>query len=240
MTSFGSGSVPRRPFSTMATQLCSDNVKFILMNAVQHCHAQERETFFRHRKKLYQRLPSLVQANRTSATQADNLYVICYSQLYTMREMVRDRHGDREVHSLDDETIKADFRDMLLSLPACLTVDQFDTAFMKVVRKHVPAERLEEYQQINNWIVGKPARHMEHNKEAFIDGSAETNIYLRKKLVADIAKFYTPMERVANFLNKYQFLNGWITSAGILGLASSSKTPPSGAPGGRGGPGSVP
>lgn len=218
---------PLRPAASKA-RLCTDNMKYRLLNAVESCAIQDTAVYFRVRRKLYQRVYSMVMENKASEIKADNLYIFLYSHYYTLREMVHDSIGSRDAvqEVYDDEALKQAFRDMIADLPATATARDFDTRFMNVVRTQVPEGQEAEYVKLNKFIMGEAvsSKHGQVDvlQKSFIDGTKETDIFLAKKLAPDVHKFLPRHERLREWLVKYQFTHGWVTAGGIWVLGGAA------------------
>ena len=70
---------------TPKSDLCTDNMKYNLLNAVSSCRYTDRETYTEQRQALFMDMPSILTDNRGSPQKAENLYVVLYAQFFTMR-----------------------------------------------------------------------------------------------------------------------------------------------------------
>jgi len=202
-------------------QLCTDKMKYFLLNTERGCNVQDTNTYFRLRRKLYRNLHTAVMDNKVSKTKADNLYIFAYSWFYTLRDMVSEAAVQRGVavsNSHDDEALKKQFRGMITKLPRSFSAAHFQQEFLRVVFTQVPEAEQELFTQMNEFILGKTVGGGpmdEVRQQWFVDGSRDTDIFLLKKMEPDIHKFFPPHERLRLWLVKYQFAHGWATAAGI-------------------------
>lgn len=202
--------------STSPSKLCQDRLKYDLLNIIQP--PIDKGLHIQRRLKAYKSTFQLVVRNHESPIKADNLYVLLYSRYFTTRAMLQDE--DLE----DDEALKSKFRELVLL--TFVSVHEFENAYLDVVLKFKRPAMAAQYTELTRRLLATTSPSLTdattasmtlspHELECFYAATTETDIFVTKKLKADASKFISKKERALEILRDYQFLNGWITAAGI-------------------------
>ena len=190
-------------------KLCADNLKYGLMNVIRP--AFDKGEYIRRRQLSYKNMYQLHSENVELDRPCKHLYALLYSKYYTERYILQETKGivfDKE----DDEQTKRRFEGMLRD--AYNGKIEFDNRYLSIVKDFQKPENFEEFKALHGRIDGF-IKMTEDEKELFFVGSSNTDVFLEKKLSKDVDLFKSRTEKTLSFLDKYKFVNGWLTAAGI-------------------------
>ena len=202
-----------RSMSATPERICEDQLKYDMLNVVEP--AIDQRTHVQRRLNAYMNTYQLVRRNQQSRIRADSLYVLLYSRYYTIRCMI----DGGNITDEDDENIKAKFRELVDK--KFVSAVEFENGYNAIIAQLKTAEAAEKYAKLKEQLIAQGAysKLAEEQRDQFYLATTETDIYIKKKLTADIGKFMTRKERALRFLAEYRFVNGWITAAGVSTVA---------------------
>lgn len=206
--------------------LCSDNMRYWLINLVQV--PIDREEVTAKRRHAYSQLYELARENKLSQIRVTNLYALLYSKFFTIRFMVRTSHPDeKELLQIEnDDAIKAQFRALLRRVD-CGEVNSkvdFHKQYMDIILAGRSPPVIREFERVTKIIDGQLESEWERSRQHFFIGATMTTPHLTKKLGDDLKLFRSKKERLLEFLDKYKFVNGWITTVGVFIFGGAAAT----------------
>jgi len=114
----------------------------------------------------------------------------------------------------DDEQLKQRSKDMLKNKYSSKI--EFDNEYLKIIkglRKESEFEKFKElHERIDSFSMDK------EEMELFFVASSNTDVFLEKKLTEDINKFKSRKEIILHILDRYKFVNGWLTAGGVWSI----------------------
>lgn len=207
------------PDSDITSSLCSENMRYELLNILQA--PVDREHAIIKRRTVYRGLYELIRQNSHSNPKAHNLYALLYSKFYTMRYMVQqDNLRDPEFRRVEnDAAIKKEFKALveLVGQGKIRSADELDEEFFSIIVLGRNEHAKKAFERAGALIDGRSEESWERYKGLFFAGADQTTAHLHKKLGKDLDAFRSKKEKILEFLDKYKFINGWITAAGIGG-----------------------
>jgi hypothetical protein len=195
--------------------ICSDRVKYMLMNAVEVASkgAVIPRLYAKSRSRLFAAMHCIHSSAEKSNVKPKHLYVIPYSRYYTLRQMMYDEGGELETDE-DDEEIKSTFKAMMSKHHS--SKQALENEFFSVIKGLKNPTVFRQYVELDEKILRGQLN--EDEMFNFIEATAETDIFIVKKLSSDVGLFMTKKEKVLKFLEQYRFVNGWITAGGVAVL----------------------
>ena len=204
---------------TSPSKLCQDRLRYDLLNIIQP--PIDKGLHIQRRLKVYKNTFQLVVRNLESPVKADNLYVLLYSRYFTTRAMLQDEELE------DDEALKGKFRELVLQ--TFVSVHEFENAYLDVILKLKRPAMAAPYTELTRRLLATSSPSLTaiadattasatlspHELECFYAATMETDVFFTKNLKADASKFISKKERALEILRDYQFLNGWISAAGV-------------------------
>ena len=178
------------------------------------------EMYFRARVRLFASMHRFHLCGKKASVKVDHLYVIPYSRYYTMREMLVSTDQEIEADE-DDEILKQNFR-VMMSDKEHVSPQSLENAFFEEIKALKKPEIFEKYMNLDYRIHHQKLDEVE--KLTFIESTAETDIFLAKKLGGDAQKFMSKKESILRFMQDYRFVNGWVTAGGIALFTLTSST----------------
>jgi hypothetical protein len=162
----------------------------------------------------------IFQLSKSSATKPTNLYVLLYSQFCTIRSMVErfDSRLSLSAFVFDDELMKREFRDLIANLPGNCTPGDVNQGLLGVIFKYqLNKGAHDNYTKMAKFSVGKDTQDQPHHLKSFISATRQTDFYMRLKLQEDADRFLSKTDKALVFLQRHQYLSGWITNAAVTG-----------------------
>lgn len=195
----------------LVQKLCSDNLKYGLSNIIRP--AFDKGEYTRRRQLSFKNIYQLHNENMELDEKCNNLYVVLYSKYFTQRFIIQET--EEILFGLeDDEQLKQRFKDMLKNKYASKI--EFDNEYLKIIkglRKESEFEKFKElHERIDSFSMGK------EEMELFFVASSNTDVFLEKKLTEDINKFKSRKEIILHILDRYKFVNGWLTAGGVWSI----------------------
>ena len=163
------------------------------------------------------------QNNKQSEVKAKNLYAIMYSKYFTQRFVLQHQNKDKVEVTEDDKAIKARFAEVFAD-DSVESAQAMNNRYLAIVRNLKRPDVALHYDALDEQINRNEMD--ESTKELFYIGSSQTDVFLETKLAVDLNRFKTRRERASDFLQKYRFINGWITALGVsvfTGISAFSK-----------------
>ena len=163
---------------------------------------------------------------------------------FTTRFIIQQTHVDdpQFFEIEDDESIKANFRALVQRVDSgeVQSAAAFESEYMEIVCAGRSDSAKHLFTHFGEIIDGLHEAEWEMYKTVFFLGADQTSAHLSKKLGDDLKGFQTQGERILSWLDRYKFINGWITAFGIFILSLFSpvvqwisawgKSSPAGAP----------
>ncbi len=190
-------------------KICSDSLKYDLLNILRKPY--DEKEYVRRRQLTYKNLHQFHKNNDNSDIKLNNLYALMYSKYYTQRYIISELN-DYDFTSEDDVQIKQSFKDILKK--TYINKIEFENAYLDSIKRTKEESQYKKFEELNTMI--NTNKMNDEIRELFYIGTTQTDIFLEKKLIEDIDKFKNKKEKTIEFLNKYKFINGWITSIGIF------------------------
>lgn len=206
--------------SKKISNICNDKLKYMLLNCAENATKGPivPEMYFRARVRVFASMHRFHLCGKKASVKVDHLYVIPYSRYYTLREMLVSTEQEIETDE-DDEILKQNFLDMM-SNKNHVSSQSLENSFFKEIQALKTPEVFKKYQDLDYRIHHQKLN--EDEKLRFIESTAETDIFLAKKLGSDAQKFMSQKESILKFMQDYRFVNGWITASGIALFTLSS------------------
>lgn len=199
--------------------MCStDNMKYALMNILEK--QVDRDSSINARRNNYQQLFRLIRDNSFSTIQAQNLYALVYSKFFTIRYMVQQANiGEAEFFRAErDVALKNEFKKLVQRVMQHQVNDdkEFQQEFLTIITAGRSERATQAFNKMSE-VIDSSSHEAEWQrfKAEFWTGSSQTSAHLQKKLSSDLNLFKTRFEKTSDILNKYRFLNGWITAGGV-------------------------
>jgi hypothetical protein len=196
----------------LVKKLCGDNLKYGLSNVIRP--AFDKGEYTRRRQLSFKNIYQLHDENMELEGKCNNLYVVLYSKYFTQRFIIQETEG---IHFglENDETLKQSFKEMLKKKYASKI--QFDNAYLNIIKELRKDDEQftkfkELHERIDSFTMGK------EEMELFFVASSNTDVFLEKKLSEDINKFKSRNEKILHLLDRYKFVNGWLTAGGIWSI----------------------
>lgn len=199
--------------SKKISNIYNNKLKYMLLNCTENATKGPivPEMYLRARVRLFASMHRFHLCGKKASVEVEHLYAIPYSRYYTLREMLVSTEQEIEADE-DDEILKQTFRDMM-SNKVHVSSESLENTFFKEIEALKSPEIFKKYKELDYRI-----HHQELNKDEklrFIECTAETDIFLAKKLGGDAQKFMSKKESILKFMQDYRFVNGWITAGGI-------------------------
>ena len=202
-------------------KLFTDNLKYILLNALKHPGVMNEKEYIRKRQLLYSRLYKTYQEKKRNEEKISvtNLYAILYSKYYSQRYVIQELK--KEDFDEDDEAIKQKFKDLLDGNIGSST--ELENKYLAIISDLKSDKYYNYYKDLNERMISTSEKNSltPEETELFLIGTSETDIFLEKKINEDLQKFRSTKDNILLFLQEYRFVNGWITAAGIFILTST-------------------
>ena len=196
--------------TSMARNVCTDKMKYLLLNAIRESPVSDR-LYVSRRTMLYKNFFRMVQENQKmpKRQKADHLYVILYSKYCTTRYIISQTE-DEDIDE-DDEHFKQSFRDLLEK--KFINAKHLETGYLEIIKQMKSPEMYKTYEILNDTLQTIP----EQEKDIYLFSAAmsETDIYLEKKLGADVDKFIGWRGWTLRQTYEFRVVSGWITAGGV-------------------------
>lgn len=175
----------------------------------------DKSAYIRSRLITFNGVFKLHKESLNATVQCSNLYVLLYAKYFTTRFMIEELKS-KEFADEDDVELKEKFNDIFKK--SYVNSLEFENAYLQVIKKTKNEEDFKLFVEYNHKL--KQQNLTPEEQEVFHLGACNTDIFLEKKLQVDVDKYVSRKEKFVWFLQRHQYVNGWITAAGVAILST--------------------